>query len=709
MKFSKLWAAAFALPLALTTACSSEDAPKPGNEVVDSDQIRYVSVAISALNDNMSRAIGGPDYDYDGTGDPNFDPGTEAENKVNQAYFVFFNEAGEYMYGKMVTGSEAEDNKPDNTKYIFEGTVPVEVAEGQSLPTQMLVFLNPVDYNRLNKSILELEVEARDTYRNNNGNFSMSSSAYFAEDGTLMRAVSVEGKYFDSEDEAKAALANTSDQAIMDKVVIAHVERYCAKVSLTFSNETYESSIGVNNTNSEDQSVYTLKFYPQGWAVNATDKHVFVNKSWRAPAPSGSYLGDNSTYEDINKALSTERGGSGWKWNDPERYRCFWGRSPSYYDLNFPSVSADVNSAEWPVTYLSYNQATNAVPAANGTNSIYCTESTVSKDAINGATNKAATMASLMVKGQYKLVKDGAEVDGFQTFYTIPTGSTNDIYFDWVRDGANAGQSLVAGATSILQHYADVNYSLLIAYRETAADGSTSIVYKNLSDATPESLAALFTVTRPSNGALTEEGSSEPSKLASRKVMLQMLNAPTSEITGWVGGTQVQGYIVKLNEGGQGVLMCNYGTSGTPRVVTTADEISNNVPAGQKDWYIARGDVNKLLFQQYRATAADQYTNGMVYYYMPIYHLGWYAGENPNRNWNGDLDSLKWDDVRVGDFGLVRNHSYNLSVGKINGLGVAVREPNDPIVPPQDVKTQALAYRIRILNWAVVPTQNIQW
>ena len=704
MKVSKLWAAAFSLPLALMTACSSEDAPKPGNEVMDSDQVRYVSVAISSLNDNMSRAIGGPNYEYNGTDAPNFDPGTPDENKVNQAYFVFFDAQGEYMYGKMVNGNEAELNDPDNSKYVFQGTVPVEVAEGQSLPSQMIVFLNPVDYTRLNKSIIELEVEMRESFRNNSGNFAMSSSAYFDATGKLQRAVSVEGKYFDSEEEAKAALSNTVDAEIMGKVVIAHVERYCAKVTLAFSGETYNSQIKVDNPDSETEQ-YTLKFYPKGWAVNATDKHVFVEKSWRAEAPTGSYLGDNSAYAEINQILSTDRGGDGWKWNDPERYRCFWGRSPSYYDFNFPSVSADVAGQSWPVTYLTYNDATLAVPAANGTASAYYPESTVSKKAIDQATNKPATLASLMVTGQYKIVDGDTELD-FQTFYTIPTGSGNDLYFDWVREGDNAGQPVVAGGTSILKHYADENYSLLLAYR----DADNSIVYKNLSEATPAALAKHFTVIRPSDNALTEgEGSADPAKLASRKVMFQLnTSVPVEKITGWIDGTEVNGYVLELNNGRKGVLMCNYGTSGTPRVVTTLDDMAT-VPTGQKDWYISRGDVNKLLFQQYRAISADQYTDGMVYYYMPIFHLGWYAGVNPNKDWNGDLDTLKWDEVRVGDFGLVRNHSYNLSVGAINGLGVAVRDPNVPVVPPQDVKTQALAYRIRILNWAVVPTQVVNW
>ena len=61
----------------------------------------------------------------------------------------------------------------------------------------------------------------------------------------------------------------------------------------------------------------------------------------------------------------------------------------------------------------------------------------------------------------------------------------------------------------------------------------------------------------------------------------------------------------------------------------------------------------------------------------------------------------------VGDFGLVRNHVYSINVTTIKGLGTAIADPTDPTVPPAETTDYFVAYRLNILNWAIVPTQNV--
>ena len=67
---------------------------------------------------------------------------------------------------------------------------------------------------------------------------------------------------------------------------------------------------------------------------------------------------------------------------------------------------------------------------------------------------------------------------------------------------------------------------------------------------------------------------------------------------------------------------------------------------------------------------------------------------------------IDWSKTRVGDFGVVRNHLYNIQVSKVNGLATAISDEYTPIIPPQETDERHVAYRIYILNWAVVPTQN---
>ena len=80
--------------------------------------------------------------------------------------------------------------------------------------------------------------------------------------------------------------------------------------------------------------------------------------------------------------------------------------------------------------------------------------------------------------------------------------------------------------------------------------------------------------------------------------------------------------------------------------------------------------------------------DGMTYYYTPIRHLA--------RN-----------KTEMGYYGVVRNHSYRITINTISGFGTPVYNPDEIIVPviPKDTET-FLAARINVLSWRVV-TSNV--
>lgn len=62
--------------------------------------------------------------------------------------------------------------------------------------------------------------------------------------------------------------------------------------------------------------------------------------------------------------------------------------------------------------------------------------------------------------------------------------------------------------------------------------------------------------------------------------------------------------------------------------------------------------------------------------------------------------------------GIVRNHVYDLNLENIGGLGTPVVDPNDPIIPEipdDDPDTWFLKARVNVLQWRIVPTQNIDF
>ena len=99
-------------------------------------------------------------------------------------------------------------------------------------------------------------------------------------------------------------------------------------------------------------------------------------------------------------------------------------------------------------------------------------------------------------------------------------------------------------------------------------------------------------------------------------------------------------------------------------------------------------EVNKsTVLAAIEASKAEVRKDGKAYYYVPIKHLG-KAGE-------------------LGEYGVVRNHFYKITLTGIKGFGTPVYNPElviDPTVPTYD--NTYLAARVQVLQWRVV-NQNV--
>ena len=80
---------------------------------------------------------------------------------------------------------------------------------------------------------------------------------------------------------------------------------------------------------------------------------------------------------------------------------------------------------------------------------------------------------------------------------------------------------------------------------------------------------------------------------------------------------------------------------------------------------------------------AKVWKDGMTYYYADVKHLG-SAGS-------------------VGEYGIIRNHSYQITVNGVKGWGTPVYDPETEVVPvkPTDKETYISA-EINVLSWRVV-------
>ena len=115
-----------------------------------------------------------------------------------------------------------------------------------------------------------------------------------------------------------------------------------------------------------------------------------------------------------------------------------------------------------------------------------------------------------------------------------------------------------------------------------------------------------------------------------------------------------------------------------------------------KTYYVNNGTIAAPVYEiktadkintEFAKSPAQVRTEGKVYYFIPIKHLG--------------------SDGSLAQYGIVRNHLYNITLDKIVGFGTPVYDPDQIIDPtvPVDENTY-LAARINVLQWRVV-NQNV--
>lgn len=645
------------------SACSSEENIPQQSDVLEKGTSFYVNVAITTNSDMGTRA----ESDYDGTGNPGFEQGETAESKVNTVYFVFYDSNG-VVVGQPVSVSvdalgTATEGSPDGSILrSYTSIVQVDVNKGESKPTQVMCYVNPVSTEGLANSLQNVETIAREDYQGENGGFSMSNSVYYPKSDTgtsLIRAVEIDDtQLYTSKDKAEEAVEKDESAA---RVVI-NVERYAAKVNFAFAKDDVVSDYVPANT------AVTLEFVPEKWDVNATDKTTFVTKAFRSNTGLGSPAGTNMTYGEVATELDRK---DNWMWNSPENHRSYWAFSPAYYSEKFPTIAHDVkgNEAAYQLNYLTFQKIIDGKLVPSATPSCtYAHETTVARSGLD-STNPAAAIASAVLAGHYEVKlngtvqKDAAGND--LTFYTMGANSDGDanVFFNaTVSEDGEAIVSDVEGAPTMIEYMVDKETVLLVR-----SGNAGNYTYEPLSSKNLIHVFDALEIARPSDDVYAELGEYS----ASRTVTLQ--------ITDLVGGVQ-EGYTLCINVG------------------NGAQEIGDG-----KD-KIPLVEANATLA---RATQwANRYNEGRAFFNIPIHHLGWFAGTNPNDG--AGNSSIDYSQARVGDFGLVRNHVYNLSVSSITGLGTAVSEPEDPIVPPIETVDYYVAYRLNILNWAIVPQQDIE-
>ena len=106
---------------------------------------------------------------------------------------------------------------------------------------------------------------------------------------------------------------------------------------------------------------------------------------------------------------------------------------------------------------------------------------------------------------------------------------------------------------------------------------------------------------------------------------------------------------------------------------------------------IAEGFLNGVV------EPANMYREGMMYYAIPIEHYG------------KATDTAAEKNPLEGNYGVVRNNFYKVSIGTFKSLGHGIDDVDEPIVPGDRKKPYYLAAKINILSWQVATqTHNLE-
>lgn len=631
--------------------CSNEMPVNPGNGTAENDEVRYLRVAIATPP---------------GTRAATFENGTDEENTVDGLYFKFYDAAGNPLPDDQITVPEDNtfsDASPANGNVgkIKDMVVQLSLPRGANYPSYVVCFINPVNYDEINddvNSMTDLRNQIRTDYKDNDGNFAMNNSVYYGADpisgGTNVKILGAPIQDFQlltSQDGA------TNLQATSDTIVNIYVERYAAKVRFTLANKEGETGYNISPMT---VGAYTLTFVPEAWTVNADAPEMYAAKRFEDTNTTGTAI---PTYNQVQNML-----GNWTTWNDAAHHRSYWACSPGFYASEFPQVSDDlIDNAEtgstgagvvvppYALRYYSYNQvmATTGsgagVTAFNngGTNWKYTMENTMGAPAFNSL-NPSAAAPSVILVGHYDIATTATNTtlttaDGFCVY-------NGEIYFR-NKNNDNVPAGAAEGAMTMRKKFLQENKILAI--------NSTGTLL-NPTNAAENNLAQYFEVAHPSK----DVRGTQP--VPHRYVTLQIKKDAT----------------IPANS-----LYYKRANSDTWQAVATADDITY---------------VNTLLWQQ--LGNASSYTQNKCYYSIPIRHLGF--TENTDGEPLTEDGKIDWANVRVGDFGLVRNHVYSLEVSEITGRANGIENLDNPLVPSMDETNYWIRYQINILNWRVVPTQG---
>lgn len=388
---------------------------------------------------------------------------------------------------------------------------------------------------------------------------------------------------------------------------------------------------------------YELQFMPEHWGLTATEKENYLLKNMKENL--SRYGG-----EDYPKGFS--------EWINYERHRTYWAETPNYASYKYPGSGAATEDAS--LNYIGYDElksSTITVGAAEYARK-YTFEHTFDAEDFKNAANPYTVPTSIVIGGEYEAVKkaDGATRLDFRGggFYLRTIANTKQIYLEKNTDGKN---------------------DLFEAYLN-----EQNVIYTK--DAVGAGAKQTYTPVRYGPGLEDD---------------FEVKNTNKSYSANGAEAESSNAYTLQLKDAAVGkYYLCTYD------------------PEGDRYEYSAIGDdaaLAKANVQiQKNVGSAFMCSGGRSFFYIPVLHFitseSYPGSGNGGAEYTGSLATDNDGKVinKTGEFGIVRNHIYRLTIEKIDGLGFG--EPGDsgfkPLPDVDEDEQWYLHAKLEILSWHVI-------
>ena len=580
--FSSVLASALMLVVA---SCSSEDVAG-----VDAQNGKGATSYLAVNIENVGSAPASRSYNQ---GNGTYEDGSEAESKINNVRFYFFNGDGTpYLlvnddpektpvnFLERELGTVDMDGKDhDHTAEITTKAMLVLKGETKAVPASVIAVINPaaLDNSTLHSGTMtlsELRTSATGSkFNDKTEGFVMSNSVYESA-GQDVCATPVANSVFDTADKA------------LSKPVDIYVERVNAKVNAMIDANYKRDGETENAWTQNEEGKYQIK-------VGSIDVITYDETANAAPTTTtypvyavvqGWQLADANGKAELCKQINTSwyAGDLGISpWTTSDYHRCFWSKSVPF------TTGAEANRPVNPT----FNGITQSLSEVFSAEPVYTLPNTPDKVVTNPKTSDN-TLTKLIVAA--KLVYK----DKNNTYHPAQVCQYRGLTYL----GEEAVKKQIVGGFA--------RY-----FKKTTTGGVD--VYKSI----------------------------DASDIAFKTVP---------------GSSEVKDYevVAKLAD----------------------DNVELWEKNGQEYTKANNAIVNDALAKE---EAQVRSTEGATYYYTPIKHLG-----TPGK---------------LGEYGIVRNHSYQVTIQNIKGFGTPVYNPDqeiDPIVPSDN--NTYLAASIKVLSWRVV-------